>query len=87
MFSSGLEYRALAFPLAAMSNPLTGEASCKVGAPVVCFWVRREMESERILPCIMESDSYEEQDSELQSIFKPFLSSFLSLYITVTKEQ
>lgn len=31
------------------------------------------MESERILPYIMESDSCEEQDSELQSIFKPFL--------------
>lgn len=31
-----LEYRALALPLAAVSNPLTSEASWKVGAPVVC---------------------------------------------------
>lgn len=73
-----LEYRALALPLAAVSNPLRGEASWKGGAPVVCSWVRREIESERLLPYIMETDSCEEQDSELQNIFKPFLSSFLS---------
>lgn len=42
------------------------------------------MESERILHYIVESDSCEEQDSELQNVFKPFLPSILSLYITVT---
>lgn len=45
------------------------------------------MESERILVYVMESDSCEEQDSELQNIFRPFLPSVLSLYITVAKEQ